>query len=68
MLTNFIGIDGKDYLMCNWSLEGFRSLLRVPLLHDCTLSRLLDAKFSWTKPQVIRVEVKLIVEESLELS
>ena len=36
--------------------------------HDYTLTRLLDAKCSWTKPYVIRVEVKLIVVESLELS
>ena len=45
-----------------------RNLLGVRLLHDCTLARLLDSKCTWTKPQVIRVEVKLIVVESLKLS
>ena len=45
-----------------------RNLLRVQtilfgvrLLHDYTLARLLDAKCSWNKPKVIRVEVKIIV-------
>ena len=43
-------------------------LFGVRLLHECTLARLLDAKCIWTKLKVIRVEVKLIVVESLELS
>ena len=43
-------------------------LLGVRLLCDCTIDRLLDAKCNWTKPEVIRFEVKLIVVESLELS
>ena len=42
-------------------------LLGVQLLHDCTLAGILDAKCTWTKLYVIRVEVKLTFVESLEL-
>ena len=49
-------------------LRVWRKLLGVRLLHDYTLARIIDVKCPWTKPLVIRVEVKLIIVKSLELS